>query len=100
MNIEDDEIMELEDVTIGVGGHKAKRARKLTSTVWNFFDVVEEKNKKRTAKCKACEKVYAAYSKYIDKSYKKKALKKYDSINHFVFLKIYRYYIKRYIKDI
>ena len=56
INVKDDKFLELEEVSIRVGGNKAKRVRKLTSTVWNFFDVVEGKNKKREAKCKACGK--------------------------------------------
>ena len=63
INVEDDDL-ELEDVSNKVGGNKAKRPRKLTSAVWNFFDVVEGKNKEREAKCKACGKLYPADSKY------------------------------------
>ncbi|XP_050207485.1 zinc finger BED domain-containing protein RICESLEEPER 2-like [Mercurialis annua] len=61
INLDDDD----DDEVIELGGKKtSKRQRKLSSIVWNYFIKEEGKNNKRTAKCKACGKSYAADSKY------------------------------------
>jgi len=63
LNEQEDDLVELKEVIIGVKvGKKCKR--KLRSKVWNFFEIFPlGLNKKPWYKCKKCENVYLSNRK-------------------------------------